>query len=52
MVSSVNDSCELFTDKFMDFVKISIPHKDVTIRPTINLGTILKSADTLENVID
>ena len=32
-VGSVNDSCELFTDKFMEFVNLSIPHKDVTIRP-------------------
>lgn len=30
---SVNDSCELFTDKSMDFVNSSIPHDDVTIRP-------------------
>ena len=29
----MNDSCELFTDKFMEFVNLSIPHKDVTIRP-------------------
>ena len=30
---SVNDSCTLFTNKFMDFVNECIPHKDVTIRP-------------------
>ena len=30
---SVNDSCELFTNKLMEFVNSSIPHKDVTIRP-------------------
>ena len=31
---SVNDSCELFTNQFMEFVNMSIPHKDVTIRPS------------------
>ena len=30
---SVNDCCELVTNKFMEFVNLSIPHKDVTIRP-------------------
>ena len=30
---SVNDCCTLFTNKFMEFVNESIPHKDVTIRP-------------------
>ena len=30
---SVNDCCELFTNKFMEFVNLSIPHKDVMIRP-------------------
>ena len=33
-VGSVNDSCELFTNKLMEFVNMSIPHKDVTIRPS------------------
>ena len=30
---SVNDCCTLFTNKFMEFVNETIPHKDVTIRP-------------------
>ena len=30
---SVNDSCDIFTSKFLEFVNMSIPHKDVTIRP-------------------
>ena len=30
---SVNDCCELITNKFMEFVNLSIPHKDVMIRP-------------------
>ena len=30
---SVNDCCELFTNKFIEFVNLSIPHKDVMIRP-------------------
>ena len=30
---SVDDSCELFTNQLMEFVNLSIPHKDVTIRP-------------------
>ena len=30
----MNDSCELFTNKFMEYVNSSIPHKDVTIRPS------------------
>ena len=30
---SVNDSCELFTNQLMEFVNLSIPHKDVTSRP-------------------
>ena len=34
---SVNDSCTLFTNNFMDFINECIPHKDVTIRPN---GTI------------
>ena len=54
MVGSVNDSCELFTNKFMEFVNMSIPHKDVTIWPGLatNHGTILKFDDILENAID
>ena len=31
---SVNDSCELFNKQFMEFVNMSIPHNDVTIRPS------------------
>ena len=30
---SLNDCCTLFTNKFMEFVNESIPHKDVTLRP-------------------
>ena len=31
---SVNDYCELCTNKFMEFVNSAIPYKDVTIRPS------------------
>ena len=31
---SVNDCCELFTNKFMEFVNSAIPYKDVTVRPS------------------
>ena len=30
---TVNDCCALVTNKFMDFVNATIPHKDVVIRP-------------------
>ena len=30
---TVNESCKLFTNKFMEFVNKSIPHNDVVIRP-------------------
>ena len=38
----------------MEFVNMSIPHQDVTIRPGLatNHGTILKFDDNLENAID
>ena len=31
---SVNDCCELFTNKFMEFVNPATPYKNVTVRPS------------------
>ena len=31
---SVNDCCELFTNKFLEYVNSAVPYKDVTVRPS------------------
>lgn len=44
---SLNDCCELFTNKFMEFVNSAITYKDVTVR----LRTIQKFVTIQENAV-